>query len=111
MEIQGAVTILNGLAQETRLAIFRHLVQAGPEGVRAGMIAEELALADATLSFHLTQLCHAGLLTSRREGRRIVYSVDFETMNQLVSYLTENCCGGEKQCATVGESTCSTNEE
>jgi predicted transcriptional regulator len=109
MEINDAVTILNGLAQQTRLAIYRHLVQAGPEGVRAGMIAEELALADATSSFHLTQLCHAGLLTSRREGRRIVYSVDFATMNQLVGYLTENCCGGVEQCNTVGDSICSTN--
>ena len=110
MEINDAVTVLAGLAQETRLAIFRHLVQAGPDGVRAGMIAKELALPDATLSFHLTQLCHAGLLTSRREGRRIVYSVDFSTMNGLIRYLTENCCGGEDQCKTVAEPVCSTTE-
>ena len=111
MEINDAVVVLAGLAQETRLAIYRHLVQAGPDGVRAGLIAEELALPHATLSFHLTQLCHAGLLRSRREGRRIVYSVDFTTMNLLVGYLTENCCGGGEQCTTAGKSICSTNED
>lgn len=111
MEITNAVTVLAGLAQETRLAIYRHLVQAGPDGVRAGIIAQELALPHATLSFHLTHLCHAGLLTSRREGRRIVYSVDFSTMNELVGYLMENCCGGEDPCTTAEISTCSSKRE
>jgi DNA-binding transcriptional ArsR family regulator len=89
-----AVTRLAALAQESRLAIFRLLVQKGAEGLCAGDIAERLGLAPATLSFHLKELSHAGLLQSRQEGRFIYYMPDFEAMNALVSYLTENCCGG-----------------
>lgn len=95
MEIEHAVKSLAGLAQETRLAIFRLLVQAGPEGLPAGAIAEALALPPATLSFHLKTLRHAGLVDFRRLGRSLVYSADFEAMNGLLGFLTENCCGGD----------------
>ena len=95
MESNDAVHALSGLAQETRLAIFRDLVQTGPGGRAAGEIARRFDLPGATLSFHLSQLSHCGLLRSRREGRRIVYSVDFEGMERLMNFLTENCCGGE----------------
>jgi DNA-binding transcriptional ArsR family regulator len=94
MKSETAVTRLAALAQESRLAVFRLLVQAGPEGVCAGDIAEKLRLAPATLSFHLKELSHAGLLQSRQEGRFVYYAPDFDAMNALVSYLTENCCGG-----------------
>lgn len=86
---------LSGLAQETRLTIFRHLVQKGPRGEAAGSLAERFGLPAATLSFHLSQLCQRGLLRSRREGRRIVYMADYEGMNGLMTFLTENCCGGQ----------------
>jgi len=94
MESISAVAALAALAQETRLAIFRLLVQKGPEGVCAGDIGAKLRLAPATLSFHLKELTHAGLLESRQEGRFIYYAPDFDEMNGLISYLTENCCGG-----------------
>lgn len=89
-----AVNRLYALAQESRLAIFRLVVQKGVDGLSAGDIAERLKLAPATLSFHLKELSNAGLLTSRQEGRFIYYAPDFASMNDLVGYLTENCCGG-----------------
>lgn len=92
MEIKAAVRALAALAQETRLAIFRLLVQAGPTGVAAGEIGAELGIAPATLSFHLRGLSHAGLARARQEGRFIYYSANFEDMVALVAYLTENCC-------------------
>lgn len=95
MKIKAAVDGLAALAQETRLAIFRLLVQKGPDGLCAGDIAAKLDLAPATLSFHLKELSRAGLLTSRQEGRFIYYAPDFKAMNVLVGYLTENCCGGK----------------
>jgi DNA-binding transcriptional ArsR family regulator len=101
MESTSAVLALGALAQETRLAIFRLLVEKGPEGLCAGDIGAKLRLAPATLSFHLKELTRAGLLEARQEGRFIYYAPDFEHMNGLVSYLTENCCGGEG-CAPVG---------
>jgi len=94
MEKKPALTALIGLAQETRLDIFRLLVEQGPEGMSAGEIAEKLKLANATLSFHLKELSHAGLVVARQEGRFIFYSANFTTMNGLVGYLTENCCRG-----------------
>ncbi len=111
MEIKDAISSLSGLAQETRLGIYRYLVEAGPDGVRAGKIAEDLDLADATLSFHLSQLSHAGLLTPRREGRMIVYSVDYSTMNDLIVFLTENCCGGMDDCLPAEGQVCDTSGE
>lgn len=94
MEAKAAVEALGALAQETRLAVFRALVRAGPGGLPAGRIAERLELAAPTLSFHLGQLARAGLVTRRREGRRLVYAADFEGMAGLVAFLTEDCCGG-----------------
>ena len=94
METKTAALTLAALAQETRLTIYRHLVEAGPAGVRAGQIAEHLALPNATLSFHLAQLRQSGLIAARREGRQIIYSADYAAMNGLLDFLTENCCGG-----------------
>jgi len=92
METTKAVEALAALAQSSRLEIYRLLVQAGPEGMAAGKIGEELELPPATLSFHLSQLTRAGLARSRQEGRFVIYSADFKAMNGLVGYLTENCC-------------------
>lgn len=94
MEKTAALVALTGLAQESRLDIFRLLVEQGPEGMAAGEIAEKLSLANATLSFHLKELSHAGLLVPRQDGRFIFYSANFTTMNGLITYLTENCCRG-----------------
>lgn len=94
MKTTSAVAALGALAQETRLEIFRILVQKGPAGMAAGRIGERLKLAPPTLSFHLNQLRFAGLVEHRRESRSIVYSANFKAMNELVGYLTENCCGG-----------------
>ncbi len=94
METIEAVQSLSALAQGSRLAIFRLLVQAGPAGMAAGSIGEKLGLPPATLSFHLAGLARAGLARSRQEGRFVIYSADFGRMNDLVAFLTENCCGG-----------------
>jgi len=94
MEKKPALAALGGLAQESRLDIFRLLVEQGPEGLAAGEIAEKLKVANATLSFHLKELTHAGLVVPRQAGRFIYYSANFTTMNGLVGYLTENCCRG-----------------
>ena len=98
METKQAVDALAALAQETRLSVYRLLVEAGPEGMPAGHIGEELDLPAPTLSFHLAHLARAGLVRSRQEGRFVIYSADFQNMNRLVGYLTENCCGG-RACA------------
>jgi DNA-binding transcriptional ArsR family regulator len=94
METTDAIKALGALAQETRLAIYRLLVQAGPAGRAAGAIGDELGIPPATLSFHLAQLAGAGLVRPRQDGRFIYYSADFGAMNTLVGFLTENCCGG-----------------
>ncbi len=96
METNKAVQALSALAQDTRLAIFRLLVQAGPEGMAAGQIGEKLDLPPATLSFHLAGLARAGLARSRHEGRFVIYSADFLAINALVGFLSENCCGGRE---------------
>ena len=96
--MNGAVEALSALAQETRLQVFRLLVEAGPEGLAAGRIGDKLDLPPATLSFHLAQLARAGLARSRQDGRFVIYSADFQSMNALVGYLTENCCDG-RSCA------------
>jgi DNA-binding transcriptional ArsR family regulator len=104
MELIGAVTALAALAQETRLAIFRLLVESGPEGVSAGRIGEKLKVPGATLSFHLRELAHAGLVTTRQERQFIYYATDFERMAELMGFLTENCCQGmPEKCLTVVE--------
>ncbi len=94
METKTAVAALAALAQESRLEVFRLLVRAGPEGLAAGRIGRSLGLPGPTLSFHLSQLRHAGLIAARRAGRSIIYAADYAAMNGLLAYLTENCCGG-----------------
>lgn len=100
METTQVLQSLSALAQESRLAIFRLLVQAGPAGMAAGAIGEKLDLPPATLSFHLAGLTRAGLAQSRQEGRFVIYRADYATMNALVGFLTENCCQGAK-CETT----------
>ncbi len=94
MELESASNSLSALGHETRLAIFRLLVQAGPVGVNAGLICEKLELAPATLSFHLAHLSRVGLIRGRQEGRFIFYVADYAAMDGLLAYLTDNCCQG-----------------
>lgn len=102
MKIGLAVEALAALAQESRLSIFRLLVQTGKEGVAAGVLGEKLGIPPATMSFHLKTLTHAGLIKSRTEGRFVIYSANFAEMDKLIAYLTEHCCAGdEAQCAPV----------
>jgi ArsR family transcriptional regulator len=108
MEKPDAIAALGALAQESRLDIFRLLVQAGPDGLPAGQIAERLNLPGATLSFHLNHLKHAGLLTFRRESRSLIYVAEYGAMNDLLSYLTENCCQGDA--ARCGAGVCDPNQ-
>jgi len=104
MEREATVAALAALAQETRLDIYRLLVQAGPTGLPAGRIAERLRLPLPTLSFHLAQLKHARLATARREGRSIIYAANYPAMNRLIAYLTENCCSGDgAACGLAGD--------
>lgn len=95
MKTDQAVAALAALAQETRLSVFRLLVQQGAAGLAAGEIAAALGVAPATLSFHLKELAHAGLVNARQQGRFIYYAADFDAMNRLLDFLTENCCGGD----------------
>ena len=105
MEIKSAVEALSALAQESRLSIFRLLVQAGGDGLAAGALGEKLGIPPATLSFHLKELSHAKLVKSRAEGRFVIYSASFTEMDKLIAYLTENCCAGDAaQC--VPRKTC-----
>ena len=100
MKTKNAVEALSALAQESRFSIFRLLVQAGREGVPAGMIGEQLGIPGATLSFHLKELSRAKLIGSRTEGRYIIYFASFTEMDRLIAFLTENCCAGDaSQCA------------
>jgi ArsR family transcriptional regulator len=94
MESKSAVTALAALAQESRLEVYRLLVQAGPEGMAASEIADRLGIPANTLSFHLKTLSHADLVRSRQAGRFIYYSTNYEQMNSLLGFLTENCCAG-----------------
>jgi ArsR family transcriptional regulator, arsenate/arsenite/antimonite-responsive transcriptional repressor len=95
METKVAVAALSALAQENRLDVFRLLVEAGPDGMPAGEIADTLGIAPNTLTFHFDRLRMAGLVTVRREGRSMIYAAQFEIMNELLGYLTDNCCGGQ----------------
>lgn len=109
MEIKIALAALGALAQETRLLIFRMLVQAGPEGLSVGRIADKLDTEpNGRLSFHLKELVRAGLVTATQSGRFIFYSANYPVMNDLLAYLTEHCCAGES-CGEVVHS-CSTSE-
>ena len=98
MENKDIVTALAALAQDNRLDVFRLLVQAGPNGLAAGAVAEKLSLAPNTLSFHFDRLRNAGLVSVKREGRSLIYAARYETMNDLLAYLTANCCGGVTEC-------------
>lgn len=102
---QATIRALGALAQEHRLAVFRLLVQAGPDGMAAGALAERLGVPASSLSFHLAQLSNAGLVGQRRESRSIIYTADYAAMNGLISFLTENCCAGSS-CAATSERTC-----
>ena len=104
MDNEAAVTALAALAQGTRLAVFRLLVEAGPEGLPVGTIGDKLSVPGSTLSFHLKELGHAGLVVARQHGRSIIYTADFECMAALMSFLTQNCCRGMPQeCLSVME--------
>jgi len=109
MQTAEAVKALAALAQDTRLAIYRLLVQAGNEGISVGSIAEKLDLPGATLSFHLKELANAALVEGRQEGRYIYYSANYAEMNELLAYLTDNCCQGAGceavACAPAGKRT------
>lgn len=94
MDPAAVVRALSALAQDHRLAAFRLLVQAGEDGLPAGVIAEKLGVVASSMSFHLAALAHAGLVTQRRQSRLIIYAANYPAMNGLMGYLTENCCGG-----------------
>jgi ArsR family transcriptional regulator len=99
MKTLAVIDALGGLAHEHRLAIYRLLVQRGPDGLPAGVIGQRIGLLPSSLTFHLQNLQRAGLITQRRESRQLIYSADFAVMNGLVGYLTENCCGNSgSQC-------------
>jgi DNA-binding transcriptional ArsR family regulator len=106
MEKQNALTALAALAQESRLDIFRLLVQAGSDGLAVGQIGEKLGLPSATLAFHLKELRNAGLATFTRNGRSLIYVAVYPTMNALLEYLTENCCQGNPAACGLEESAC-----
>lgn len=107
MDTREVLAALAAIAQESRLAVFRLLVQVGPSGMAATRIAEQVGIAPSALSFHLKELTHAKLITARSEGRFIIYAADVAAMTGLVGYLTENCCGG----APCGPSGCVTNPD
>jgi ArsR family transcriptional regulator len=99
MEKKGAIAALGALAQDTRLDVFRLLVTRGPAGLHAGAIADQLGVLPASLTFHLKELQHAGLITQRRLGRQLIYAAEYGAMTDLLAYLTENCCGRGESCA------------
>lgn len=106
METKTAVFALAALAQESRLAVFRALVQAGADGLPAGKISELTGIVPSSLSFHLKELSHAAMVNSRQDGRFVIYTANFATMNALLGFLTENCCSGAS-CLSI----CSTTSE
>ena len=110
METKSVVNALGALAQDSRLTIFRKLVQVGPCGMSAGKISESTNIPPSSLSFHLKELTYADLVTSRHESRFIIYSANFSTMNALLAFLTENCCGGNS-CVSISTPICTTNDE
>jgi DNA-binding transcriptional ArsR family regulator len=108
MKKSAVIAALGALSQETRLDIFRLLVHKGPEGLPAGEIGTRLGQPSPTMSFHLNQLRFAGLVSSRRDSRSIIYSANFKAMNDLLAYLTENCCGGRPElCFSTARPGCS----
>jgi ArsR family transcriptional regulator len=111
VKTQKAIEALGSLAHETRLAVYRMLVQQGPEGIAAGVIAERLGIPPSSLTFHLQQLLHAGLVTQRRASRQVIYAADYARMNGLMAYLTQNCCGQGAACAPACNPATSTQGE
>ena len=105
MEEKDIIRALGALAHELRLRVFRMLVVAGPAGLTPGVIATQLDIPNATLSFHLKELMHAGLVTQEREGRSLIYRASYEQMNAVLGFLTENCCQGEA-CLAPGADSC-----
>jgi ArsR family transcriptional regulator, arsenate/arsenite/antimonite-responsive transcriptional repressor len=101
VQSSDVISALSALAQQHRLAVYRLLVQAGPDGLSAGGIAEELGLPSSSLSFHLAHLRHAGLINQERRQRSLIYTANYYAMNALVDFLTENCCGGAD--CSIGE--------
>lgn len=110
LQTASAVQLLSSLAQEARLAIFRLLVQAGKTGLAAGKISEHLNIPVSTLSFHLKELSHTGLISAKQEGRFIIYSANYATMNDLIAFLTENCCIGQTQTTDCPDVLCKPNQ-
>jgi ArsR family transcriptional regulator, arsenate/arsenite/antimonite-responsive transcriptional repressor len=106
MKSSQAAAALSALSQETRLAVFRHLVAAGPDGRPAGSIATRLKVPAPTLSFHLKELERAGLITQRRMSRSIIYAANYATMRALLSYLMEDCCGGRPEICDIDIKCC-----
>jgi DNA-binding transcriptional ArsR family regulator len=109
MDNKTAVRSLSALAQESRLAIFRALVQAGPAGRTAGQLAQALGISPSALTFHMKELVYADLASSRQEGRFVIHSAKIQAMNTLLEFLTENCCGGNP-CSPIPTVTCSTGQ-
>ncbi|GAA0259977.1 metalloregulator ArsR/SmtB family transcription factor [Rhodanobacter caeni] len=106
MQTKQALTILSALAQESRLAVYRLLIEHAPDGLAASAIAEKLGLANATLSFHLKELSHAGLVTSQQSGRFVYYTPVIEAMNDLIGYLTDHCCNQSDGSCGVAKTPC-----
>lgn len=109
MQTKQALAALAALAQVSRLAVFRMLVQAGPAGLAASKIAEQLAIPPSSLSFHLKELAHAELVIPRQDGRFVIYAANFETMNALMAFMTDNCCGSTP-CTPACAPACATTE-
>lgn len=109
MDTKNVLSALAALAQESRLTVFRLLVQAGPEGLAATRISEQVGVPPSSLSFHLKEMVHADLVTSRQEGRFVIYTANFKTMNGVIQFLTENCCGGNP-CNPVCTPACASTE-
>lgn len=107
METKEAISALAALAQDSRLAVFRLLVQVGPAGLAATKIAEQLGVPQSSLSFHLKELTYAELVVPRQDGRFVIYSANFTTMNFLMAFLTESCCGGNP-CSPTASVDCKT---
>ncbi len=110
MQTNKVIAALSALAQETRLTVFRLLVQAGPEGMAATKISEQVGIPASSLSFHLKEMLHAELVSSKQESRFVIYSANFTTMSALIGFLTDNCCGGNP-CTPVCPTSCSAPEQ
>ena len=106
MEEKNVVKALAALAQPNRLQVFRSLVVEGKKGATPGQLGESLGVPNATLSFHLKELMSAGLISQERSGRNLIYRVEFEQMNGLLAYLTENCCQGTEACLEISSTSC-----